>query len=613
MWGKNDPSPSAAHLKRFVTSGIRPQSWVRAAVKKSKRLGTLGALLVLSTFLASLPIAAPQQGAEAETLGATSFSTVSYTDGIVWPSLLRTFEPANPFQSDQKLCNLIADCPELADSNSYDADGKTVNASLHIPLCKESDDEYCIAGVSENRDGVNESMTFMQYLDFDRVIGELKNLPRSMAPSVWRGEITGKHYLLVAQIRGVWTLGRSRETFDQLNARLIPVDLVPSSEGSAAWVERQENGQTIVVGQGYTVGCVAVANSTCYSKTTFEEGVALQIDLVLNDSVGRWINGRFESTGVSINENGDGRITTSVAGYPISVPRMKVTLEAEDRLQFLEILGITAEIEHRYVNNWMPLEDSAERTLNAVSAFASAVENRAEQLESVWQFSTNAIWELKVAGCQNLDLGGLQGVVSSNAAAYIAGPPKFDSGFLSYKVAGLHYAPDGETLNLGTYDLVMRSDVARCLYGFSRAPISATVSVVGDKGEEYVATTIVSEKDGWLKLAAYGFTFSEKEIQVQLRQSQIKTLTNFISTSLSAKQKAEIRSVLSKSEGNTKFICTGIRYFNQPVSENIRVRARAKAACDYAKSINPDLSYWYQTKTTQARSYNGKVMVVSKG
>jgi hypothetical protein len=69
---------------------------------------------------------------------------------------------------------------------------------------------------------------------------------------------------------------------------------------------------------------------------------------------------------------------------------------------------------------------------------------------------------------------------------------------------------------------------------------------------------------------------------------------------------------MARSAGNGKFICTGIRFINQPVSENIRVRARAKAACDYAKSLNPKLSYWFQTKTTTARNFNGRVIVVSK-
>jgi hypothetical protein len=70
--------------------------------------------------------------------------------------------------------------------------------------------------------------------------------------------------------------------------------------------------------------------------------------------------------------------------------------------------------------------------------------------------------------------------------------------------------------------------------------------------------------------------------------------------------------VLAKSDGNTKFICTGIRYFDQPMSDNIKVIKRAKAACDYAKTIRPEHSYWYQTKVTQSKSYNGKVLVVSK-
>jgi hypothetical protein len=192
--------------------------------------------------------------------------------------------------------------------------------------------------------------------------------------------------------------------------------------------------------------------------------------------------------------------------------------------------------------------------------------------------------------------------------------PDFSGGFLSYKVAGLHYKPDGETLNLGTYDLVMRSETARCLYGFTKAPVSATVAVVGEDGAENVATTVVSERDGWLKLAAYGFTFSEKEIQVKISQSFSRTLTDHVgrATALSPKQKAEIKAAVVRGAGNSKFICTGIRLVGQPLSMNQVVRLRAKLACDYAKSLNPKLSTFFQTKTTKARSFNGRVLVVSK-
>jgi hypothetical protein len=104
--------------------------------------------------------------------------------------------------------------------------------------------------------------------------------------------------------------------------------------------------------------------------------------------------------------------------------------------------------------------------------------------------------------------------------AYTGDIPDWDGKALSYQVAGMHLESDGSSVVRGSYDLVMRSDVARCLYGFSSAPVSATISVVGEGGENKVATTVVSEKDGWLKLAAYGFTFSSPTISVKLSQAK---------------------------------------------------------------------------------------------
>jgi hypothetical protein len=119
--------------------------------------------------------------------------------------------------------------------------------------------------------------------------------------------------------------------------------------------------------------------------------------------------------------------------------------------------------------------------------------------------------------------------------AYNGGAPQFKNGFLNYEVAGLHYQPDGTTKVQGSYDLVMRSEVARCLYGFSRAPLSATISVVGE-GDKSIATTVVSEKNGWLKLAAYGFTFSKKTIRVKVTKAKATTIT-CVANSDSAKTK----------------------------------------------------------------------------
>ena len=93
-----------------------------------------------------------------------------------------------------------------------------------------------------------------------------------------------------------------------------------------------------------------------------------------------------------------------------------------------------------------------------------------------------------------------------------------------------------------------------------------------------------------------------------------KTLASFSSTAttLTSQQKAQVKAAVEANPDAEKFVCTGIRYYSQPMSINIMVRKRAKAACEYAKELNPNLSTWYQNKPTQARSYAGKVLLTVK-
>ena len=93
-----------------------------------------------------------------------------------------------------------------------------------------------------------------------------------------------------------------------------------------------------------------------------------------------------------------------------------------------------------------------------------------------------------------------------------------------------------------------------------------------------------------------------------------KTLATYVGsvTGLTTTQKNQIKAAIAAAPNAEKFICTGIRYYSQPMSVNIMVRARAKAACEYAKTIDPNLSTFVQSKPTQARSYAGKVLLTLK-
>ena len=168
-------------------------------------------------------------------------------------------------------------------------------------------------------------------------------------------------------------------------------------------------------------------------------------------------------------------------------------------------------------------ESTRPEAMTILKVLRNVAKDTAAGVSTIWSASSMSANEASYTGSQCLsDTSRLLGIVTTNATAYSGRAPQFKGGFLNYEVSGMHYLPGGEELSEGSYDLVMRSDVARCLYGFSNAPLSATVSVVNNKGKKAFATTVVSEKNGWLKMAAYGFTFSKKVIKVKVTKAKPK-------------------------------------------------------------------------------------------
>ena len=108
---------------------------------------------------------------------------------------------------------------------------------------------------------------------------------------------------------------------------------------------------------------------------------------------------------------------------------------------------------------------------------------------------------------------------STNATNYLSEPPVFDeeTQSLNYKVASPHYDKSGKE-NLGTYDLIINSKLARCIYSYTSAPVQASVSIINAAGEQLVTTSTLSEKNGWLRLSVKGFTFSAPTVRVKLTQ-----------------------------------------------------------------------------------------------
>ena len=114
-----------------------------------------------------------------------------------------------------------------------------------------------------------------------------------------------------------------------------------------------------------------------------------------------------------------------------------------------------------------------------------------------------------------------------------------------------------------------------------------------------------------LMVLGFGVTAQSSGAKYKVYQRTLATFSGN-ATALTDAQRAQVRRAVEENPDAEKFVCTGIRFHSQPMSINIMVRKRAKAACEYAKELNPSLSTWFQNKPTQARSFAGKVLLTVK-
>lgn len=344
----------------------------------------------------------------------------------------------------------------------------------------------------------------------------------------------------------------------------------------------------------------------------FPENLQPRLNLKLPKQIGGWFRSRLEGPDLSLSAHSPTMNNLVVSGGPANIPVTNIYFDARSPV----LRGI---LEPRQVKE---IED----TLRANPAFggssagggyrtndfkrwAKYVDQRAKGEVQAWRVSLLPDWRIGAHPCLR-NSNRLEGLVNTNAMVYQENIPEFVNGFLQYEVAGVHLGMDGK-LNLGQYDLQIRADTARCFYGFSKAPISATIAVLGDQGQEVVATTTVREVDGWLKLSASGFTFSEKEIRVKLTQPISVAIDKFKSNSslLNGKQKMDIRNALLKANDLSTIMCTGTYQSDRTRAMALR---RAKSVCAYARTLASKKSYFVMVEKTSTNSLDGRVSLSGK-
>ncbi len=414
-------------------------------------------------------------------------------------------------------------------------------------------------------------------------------------------------------------------SFNEFRAAVYPIVVKPMPE-SHRGVDIYHKLGSGPVGRGATGPVYGGADfqfdgEVAYSAR-FNPGVEVRVVLQIPKTLGGWFHSRLSEPEMQLEEISPNVNELTISGRPAEIPITNVFVQGTDP----KYRDLVLETEPRYWFDQHVRDEEAGKfagvsgglwsSNNGTSTFEKwqkLMSDQAKGSAQTWLVSRMPIERLGSNRCLN-DTSRIQGLINTNAMVYQSQIPVFVDGFLSYGVAGVHRDMNGQ-LNLGEYDLSIASETARCLYGFSKAPISAAIQVVNDQGSQVVATTEVNERGGYLNLSAKGFTFSQKQVRVNFEQPNPPkrltfTLPPFAKqfTNLSSSQRKSVVSFVAESRHNSKVACTA--YFVKASEKNLAT-ARAKSACAYAKTLNPKLAYTSVAKQTKTASLNGRVVLSS--
>jgi hypothetical protein len=448
-------------------------------------------------------------------------------------------------------------------------------------------------------------------------------VPDGRPPSLWTlaglPHAYGTEYQVTVQVTGAKINGDATKPLRSFFASVTPVNIFQTecnvlSNGTCMDKYREEVRSGLQV-----IGFAGVAadqdkgfrcqnwgeDSKCALKRAFPAGSKFAVQVRLSTTPTGWLHGRLQDPTASI-ERVNNQTTIKISAEPTKVPAVSgVGQWAQLPTAVQESFIATCENKRCGTRRSEQASDSAvqgmpvssrniifspaaysEEAFKQLKLWTGFIGDKAAAMPSQWSVRTLSYSEMQNGPACIRNGVGVTGIVATNASAYAEGPPTYSSATstLNYKVAAPHYEKDGTTVFNGRYDLILRSDIANCLYGVSDGASEATVSVTGEDGKAKSATTAFTFKDGWFKFSASGFTHSAPTVKVKLSKIYPKvTMGRSISVTAAAKKNGVKiptgAKVLVTVASSSKKKCS--------VSGNRTVRGLAKGTCTLSVSVTP--------------------------
>ncbi|CAN2219489.1 hypothetical protein MCEGKSH29_01187 [Candidatus Nanopelagicaceae bacterium] len=264
--------------------------------------------------------------------------------------------------------------------------------------------------------------------------------------------------------------------------------------------------------------CVMLEMGKCLQRQDFPSGYRFGMTIKVGKKLSGWFHGRIYRPELSITSSSNGQLI-EIDALPVLVPSLLKKIPTTKISQELRTY-LSQDRQYSEGSGYLMPGSSGKDAIDQAALWLPLIKDTATKSLQYWSFRMLNTWgeSQDVQRCSNSSTD-ISGIVTTNALAYSAGPPTYNKseGSLDYKVLAPHYTAKGD-LAIGTYDLLLKSDVARCIYGFSKAPISGSISIVSESGQNNVATTVINEKNGWLYMSANGFSYSSPTVKVKLSQ-----------------------------------------------------------------------------------------------
>ena len=401
-----------------------------------------------------------------------------------------------------------------------------------LPVCESASEINCIESLAITSEGsVGGAATHRKTIgklafEADPSIG----LPAGSNISLWSvAGLTsaGRVGDFAVTVRVKLYKNGSNLTAQGFSARVEPFTTSTTSSEPVKTVERTNPmGIVGISGEGGDRGCIWIDSGQCGVVQDFPKDSRVKLTIRIGNYLTSWLHGRFTDPSITITAIDAKNNRLEMEAAPVKVPSATALVNADEAAD-------SVKNKFRDPSGYLPpgnigmyVEATERGAMQTFKDFEKNFSQKSNKLVDTWSMRSLSAplspCAARVASTLKAPLATLIGVVATNSITYDSGPPAFSNGTLSYQVAGLRYLSDGSTIFQGRYDLLMRSQFARCLYNYTDAPVVAEVAITKEGDTEIVETTVLREdkEKTWLMLGAYGFTFSSPTLQVRLKQEK---------------------------------------------------------------------------------------------